>query len=155
MRLGVEKTYSIPPELIVGSRGKLKFEFPEGKPVVLKPPQIDLVDDGRGKPDGDLQMLPYMTGGEGPRFGLIGHHTDAEREYACDCKSYVGRLDKALDEAERRGWTVVDRKAEWKVIFPAKGEAKTIGPRCPSLPFSGAPGNGARAGSGSGRDSRP
>jgi hypothetical protein len=147
MRPWVEKTYGIPPEQVVGSRGKLKFEFRQGKPVVLKLPQIDLVDDGPGKPvgiaqvigrrpimafgnsDGDLQMLQYTTGGDGPRFGLIVHHTDAEREYAYDRKSPIGRLDKALDEAEKHGWTVVDMKAEWKVIFPAKGEIKPIGPR--------------------------
>ncbi|HOB76495.1 MAG TPA: HAD family hydrolase [Phycisphaerae bacterium] len=138
MRPWVGRVYGIPPEQVVGSRGKLKFEMREGKPVLVKLPEVDLIDDGPGKPvgihqmigrrpvmafgnsDGDLQMLQYTTTGDGPRFGLIVHHTDAEREYAYDRQSDVGRLDKALDEAQRRGWTVVDMKNDWKTVFPAR-----------------------------------
>jgi hypothetical protein len=136
MRPWTERVYGIPPEQVVGSRGKLKFELRETGPVLLKLPEVDLVDDGPGKPvgiqevigrrpvmafgnsDGDLQMLQWTTLDTGPRFGLIVHHTDAEREYAYDRKSHVGKLDKALDEAPSRGWTVVDMKTEWKTIFP-------------------------------------
>ena len=138
MRPWVERVYGIPPEQVVGSRGKLMFETRSGKPVLEKLPEVDLVDDGPGKPvgiqqvigrrpvmafgnsDGDLQMLQWTTAGAGPRFGLIVHHTDGEREYAYDRESPVGKLDKALDEAAKRGWTVVDMRADWKVVFPAK-----------------------------------
>jgi len=137
MRPWTERVYGIPPEQVVGSRGKLKFELQDGAPVLLKLPEVDLVDDGPGKPvgiqqqigrqpiaafgnsDGDLQMLQWTTAGDGARFGLIVHHTDAEREYAYDRDSHIGRLDKALDEAPQRGWTVVNMKSDWKTIFPA------------------------------------
>jgi hypothetical protein len=136
MRPWTEKTYGIPPEQVVGSRGKVKFELQTDGPVLLKLPEIDLVDDGPGKPvgiqqqigrrpiaafgnsDGDLQMLQWTTMTKGPRFGLIVHHTDAEREYAYDRQSHIGRLDKALDQAPERGWTVVNMKTDWKTIFP-------------------------------------
>jgi hypothetical protein len=136
MRPWAGKVYGIPPEQVVGSSGKLKYEVRDGKPVLLKLPEINLIDDGPGKPvgiqqhigrrpvmafgnsDGDFQMLQYTTAGSGPRFGLIVHHTDAEREWAYDRRSHVGKLDKALDEAPKAGWTVVDMKAEWKVIYP-------------------------------------
>lgn len=136
MRPWTDKTYGIPPEQVVGSSGKLKFEVHDGTFVIEKVPEIDFVDDGPGKPvgiekfigrrpiaafgnsDGDLQMLQWTTTGSGVRLGAIVHHTDAEREYAYDRKSHVGRLDKALDEAGQRGWTVVDMKNEWKTIFP-------------------------------------
>ena len=108
---------------------------PDGRPVLLKEPKVEFVDDGPGKPvginrfigrrpimafgnsDGDLQMLQWTTAGDGPRFGLIVHHTDAEREWAYDRDSHIGRLDKALDEADAKGWTVVDMKDDWKTIF--------------------------------------
>ena len=135
MRPWVEKTYGIPPEQVVGSSGKLKFEMRDGAPVLIKLPEIDLIDDKEGKPvgiqshigrrpiaafgnsDGDLQMLQWTAAGPGPRFCLIVHHTDAEREYAYDRSSHVGQLDKALDEAQRRGWTVVDMKRDWAEVF--------------------------------------
>ena len=138
MRPWVERVYGIPPEQVVGSRGKLMLESRNGKPVLEKLPEVDLVDDGPGKPvgiqqvigrrpvmafgnsDGDLQMLQWTTAGAGPRFGLIVHHTDGEREYAYDRDSHVGKLDKALDEVKQRGWTVVDMKADWRTVFPAK-----------------------------------
>jgi hypothetical protein len=136
MRPWAEAVYGVPPEQVVGSSGKLKYEIRDGKPVLVKLPEVDLVDDGPGKPvgiqqhigrrpvmafgnsDGDLQMLQYTTAGPGPRFGLIVHHTDADREWAYDRTSHVGKLDKALDDAPKAGWAVVDMKAEWKVIYP-------------------------------------
>lgn len=136
MRPWVDKAYGIPPEQVVGSYGKLKYEMQDGKPVLLKLPEIGLIDDGPGKPvgiqtfigrrplaafgnsDGDLQMLQWTTAGSGPRFALIVHHTDAEREWAYDRKSHVGKLDKALDEATAKGWTVVSMKDDWQTIYP-------------------------------------
>jgi hypothetical protein len=136
MRPWAETVYGVPPEQVVGSSGKLKYEVKDGKPVLAKLPAIDLVDDGPGKPvgiqlhvgrrpvmafgnsDGDFQMLEYTTAGKGPRFGLIVHHTDADREWAYDRTSHVGKLDKALDEATKRGWVVVDMKLDWKKVFP-------------------------------------
>jgi hypothetical protein len=136
MRPWTDKTYGIPPEQVVGSSGMTKFEMLDGKPVLMRLPAIDFIDDGPGKPvginehigrrpiaafgnsDGDMQMLQYTTGASGARFGLIVHHTDAEREWAYDRKSAVGKLDKALDAAPRAGWTVVDMKNDWKTIFP-------------------------------------
>jgi len=136
MRPWAEKVYGIPPEQVVGSRGKLKFELRDGEPVLLKLPDPDFIDDGPGKPvgiqqqigrrpilafgnsDGDLQMLQWTTAGAGPRLALIVHHTDAEREWAYDRPSPIGQLDKALDQAKARGWTLVDMKQEWKRIYP-------------------------------------
>lgn len=138
MRAFAEETYGIPPEQVIGSSGVVQFEVKDGKPVLVKQPKIEFIDDGPGKPvginrfigrrpvmafgnsDGDLQMLQYTAAGEGPRFALIVHHTDADREFAYDRTSHVGKLDKALDEAAARGWTVVDMKADWKTVFPAK-----------------------------------
>ena len=138
MRPWVEKAYGIPPEQVVGSSGVVKFELQDGKSFLMKEPKVEFIDDGPGKPvginrfigrrpvmafgnsDGDLQMMQYTTTGDGPRFGLIVHHTDAVREYAYDRQSHVGKLDKALDEAASRGWTVVDMKADWRTVFPAE-----------------------------------
>jgi phosphoserine phosphatase len=135
MRPWTEKVYGIPPEQVVGSSIKIKFEMRDGRPVLTRLADIDFVDDGPGKPvgiqkfigrrpiaafgnsDGDLQMLQWTAAGEGGRFMLIVRHTDAEREWAYDRQSPIGRLDKALDEAQRRGWTVVDMKKDWKRIF--------------------------------------
>jgi phosphoglycolate phosphatase-like HAD superfamily hydrolase len=136
MRTFAERVYGIPPEQVVGSRGKLAFELQGGKPVLVKKPELDHLDDGPGKPvgihqtigrrpiaafgnsDGDLQMLQWTTAGPGARLALIVHHTDAQREWAYDRKSHIGKLDKALDEANARGWTVVDMKTAWKRVFP-------------------------------------
>lgn len=137
MRVFAERVYGIPPEQVVGSTFATKFEAgTDGRPVILREPKIDFMDDGPGKPvginkfigrrplaafgnsDGDLQMLQWTTAGTGPRFALIVRHTDAEREWAYDRQSHIGRLDKALDEAARRGWVVVDMKQSWKVIYP-------------------------------------
>ena len=135
MRPWTDRVYGIPPEQVIGSTGKLKYEMRNGKPVLMKLAEIDHVDDGPGKPvgiqkfigrrpiaafgnsDGDLQMLQYTAAGNGARLMMIVHHTDSEREYAYDRKSSIGRLDKALDEANARNWTVVDMKKDWKTIF--------------------------------------
>ena len=136
MRPWVEKAYGIPPEQVVGSSGVVKFEFgPNGKPELMKLAKVEFIDDGPGKPvginrfigrrpifafgnsDGDLQMLQWTTAGPGARFAGIVHHTDAEREYAYDRQSKIGKLDKALDEGKAKGWTVVDMKRDWKKVF--------------------------------------
>jgi phosphoglycolate phosphatase-like HAD superfamily hydrolase len=136
MRVFAERVYGIPPEQVVGSSGMVKFETgPDGKPVLLKEAEVEFVDDGPGKPvginrfigrrpimafgnsDGDLQVLQWTTAGDGPCFALIVHHTDAEREWAYDHDSHIGRLDKALDEANAKGWTVVGMKNDWNTIF--------------------------------------
>ncbi|MDX0654495.1 haloacid dehalogenase-like hydrolase [Sinorhizobium medicae] len=139
VRPWAEKVYGIPPEQVVGSSIKTQFEMRDGTPTLFRLPQIDFIDDKAGKPvginahigrrpiaafgnsDGDLEMLQWttMTGGTA-RFGMLIHHTDAEREYAYDRATEFGRLDKALDAAALNKWTVVDMKADWKQIFPEK-----------------------------------
>ena len=134
MRPWVEEVYGIPPEQVVGSSVKVEFQERDGEPVLMRLPEIDFIDDKQGKPvgihkfigrrpiaafgnsDGDLQMLQWTTAGAGARLGVIIHHTDAEREWAYDRESQVGRLDKALDEAREKGWTVVDMKRDWKTV---------------------------------------
>ena len=136
MRPWTERVYGIPPEQVVGSSIKTKFEMRNGHPVLIRLPEINFIDDKAGKPvginqhigrrpiaafgnsDGDLQMLQWTAAGKGARFMLIVHHTDAEREWAYDRRSNIGKLDKALDEALSSGWTVVDMKQDWKVIYP-------------------------------------
>jgi phosphoglycolate phosphatase-like HAD superfamily hydrolase len=137
MRVFAERVYGIPPEQVIGSSGVTKFQpGPDGKPVLMKEPKVEIIDDGPGKPesinrvigrrpvfafgnsDGDLQMLQWTTAGAGARFAGIVHHTDAEREWAYDRKSQIGTLDKALDAANKDGWTVVNMKTDWKVIYP-------------------------------------
>jgi phosphoserine phosphatase len=136
VRAFADKVYDIPPEQVVGSSVVTKFTRREGKPILLREPKVQFIDDKEGKPvgiqahigrrplaafgnsDGDLEMLQWTTAGRGPRFGLIVHHTDGVREYAYDRKSLVGRLNKALDAASKEGWTVVDMKKDWKVIYP-------------------------------------
>ena len=138
MRPWTQKVYGISPEQVIGSQGKLKFEMRNGKPVIVKLPQIDLLDDKAGKAigihkhigrrpiaafgnsDGDLEMLQWTMGGPGSRFALLVHHTDGEREWAYDRQSKIGALDKAWDEAQAKGWTVVDMKRDWKKVFAFK-----------------------------------
>jgi phosphoserine phosphatase len=146
MRPWTEKVYGIPPEQVIGSSIKTKFELRDGKPVLVRLPKINFIDDKEGKPvginqhigrrpiaafgnsDGDLQMLQWTAAGSGPRFCLYVHHTDAEREWAYDRKSSIGRLDKGLDEANARGWTVVDMKKDWRIVFPAPPEPRSCLP---------------------------
>jgi phosphoserine phosphatase len=136
IRIFSERVYGIPTQQVVGSSGKTKFEIQDGKWVLTRLPEIDFINDGPGKPvginahigrrpiaafgnsDGDMQMLQYATGGDGARFGLIVHHTDAIREWAYDRDSPIGKLDKALDAAPAAGWTVMNMKEDWKQIFP-------------------------------------
>jgi phosphoserine phosphatase len=139
MRPWAEKTYGVPPEQVIGSSIKTKLEERDGKPVLLRLPDLDFLVDGPGKAiaiqatigrrpiasfgnsDGDLEMLQWTTAGAGARFALLVHHTDAAREWAYDRHSPLGHLDKALDEARAKGWTVVDMKADWKVVYPGEG----------------------------------
>lgn len=142
MRPWTGRVYGIPPEQVVGSRDKLKFEVRDGTPVLMKLPEIDLIDDKAGKPvgiqevigrrpiaafgnsDGDRQMLEWTTAGDGARFGLLVLHDDAQREYAYGPAeglpdSKVGTFPQSLyDEAQQRGWSVVRMKDDWKTIFP-------------------------------------
>ena len=137
MRTWADRAYGIPPEQVVGSSGVTTYVMrPDGIPVLMKEAKVEFVDDGPGKAvginrfigrrpvfafgnsDGDQQMLEWTAAGAGARFMGLVHHTDPDREYAYDRDSSVGRLDKAWDEAVRRGWTVVDMKQDWKVIFP-------------------------------------
>lgn len=137
MRAFVEKSYGVPPDHVIGSLGKAEFRIVDGLPQVIKDPDIAFIDDKGGKPvgivrhigkrpifvggnsDGDLAMAQWSTAGDGPRFALFVHHTDAGREFAYDRESHVGKLDKALDEAAAKGWTVVDMKKDWKQVYPA------------------------------------
>ena len=136
MRPWTERVYGIPPEQVVGSSIKTKFELQDGKPVILSLPEIEFIDDKDGKPlginshigrrpiaafgnsDGDLQMLQWTAAGPGARFCLYVHHTDDKREWAYDRTSSIGKLDKGWDKAVAKGWTVVSMKDDWKTIFP-------------------------------------
>jgi phosphoglycolate phosphatase-like HAD superfamily hydrolase len=136
MRPWVEGVYGIPPEQVVGSSIKVKFETTDTGPILRRLPKLDFIDDKEGKPvgihkfigrrpiaafgnsDGDLQMLQWTEGEKGKRLMVYIHHTDAEREWAYDRDSHIGRLDNGLDEANEKGWTIVDMKNDWKVIYP-------------------------------------
>lgn len=136
MRPWTERVYGIPPEQVVGSSLKAAYEVRDGKSVIVKLPELNFIDDKAGKPvgihqhigrrpifavgnsDGDFEMLEWTTSGDGPRFGLLVHHTDAEREFAYDRESHVGKLNKGLDAAAERGWTLVDMKDDWNAVFP-------------------------------------
>ncbi|MEQ8843653.1 MAG: HAD family hydrolase [Phycisphaerales bacterium] len=136
LRVFAEEVYGIPPEQVVGTSVAAKYEVRDGVPVLIKQPEGLFVDDKEGKPvgihqhigrrpvfaagnsDGDFQMLEYTTAGDGPRLAMLVHHTDAEREWAYDRDSHIGRLERGLDEAEQRGWVVVDMARAWNTIFP-------------------------------------
>jgi hypothetical protein len=136
MRPWTERVYGVPPEQVIGSRAKVQYDVKDGQPALRRLAAVDLVNDKAGKPvgihqaigrrpiaafgnsDGDFEMLEWTTSAAGPRFGLIVHHTDAAREWAYDRASHVGTLARGLDEAGKRGWTVVDMRQEWKVIYP-------------------------------------
>lgn len=135
MRPWSQRVHGVPPEQVIGSSLKTKFELRDGKPVLVRLPELNFMDDGPGKPvgiqmhigrrplaafgnsDGDLEMLQWTAAGSGPRFCLYVHHTDAKREWAYDRTSPIGRLDRGLDEARARGWTVADMKNDWKRVF--------------------------------------
>lgn len=142
MRVFAEEVYGVPPEQVIGSSIKAKYEVIEDKPRIVKIPELNFVDDKAGKPvgihqhigrrpvfaagnsDGDFQMVEWTTSGKRSSFGLLVHHTDAEREWAYDRNSPIGRLSRGLDEAGKRGWIVVDMKKDWKEIYPQAGTAK-------------------------------
>jgi phosphoserine phosphatase len=135
MRPWTEKVYGIPPEQVIGSSIKTKFEIREGKPVLVRQAEIDFIDDKEGKPvginkfigrrpilafgnsDGDLEMLQWTEAGDGLTMMAIIHHTDGEREWEYDRNSLVGKLDKALDIARSQGWLIVDMKKDWRQVF--------------------------------------
>ena len=138
MRPWTEVTYGIPPEQVLGSSVKSKFEMRDGKPVVVRLPEVNFNNDKEGKvvginqvigrrplaafgnSDGDLQMLQWTTASDTSSFALYVHHTDKKREWAYDRDSSIGHFDKGLDEAKAKGWTIVDMKQDWKVIYPPK-----------------------------------
>ncbi len=135
MRPWVFGVYGVPPEQVIGSSIRTRFEWRGGEPVLVRLPEMNFIDDKEGKPvainqhigrrpiaafgnsDGDSQMLQWTTAGDGRRLGVIVRHTDAEREWAYDRESHVGRLDQALDEAAQRGWVVIDMKEDWGRIY--------------------------------------
>jgi phosphoserine phosphatase len=135
LRTFSERIYGIPPEQVIGSSIALKYEVLNGKPVLTRQPKVDFVDDKDGKvvgiqkfigrrpvaafgnSDGDFAMLEWVTAGSGPRFGLLVHHTDAVREFAYDRGSIAGRLERGLDQAKARGWTLVDMSKDWARVF--------------------------------------
>ena len=137
MRVFSERVYGVPPEQVIGSSIRTKYEVRGGKPTIGRLPEVEFIDDKAGKPvginryigrrpilafgnsDGDFEMLEYTTSAPGPRLGLIVHHDDAEREYAYDRKSSVGRLERGLDEAGARGWVIVSMKSDWRRIYDA------------------------------------
>jgi hypothetical protein len=136
MRPWTQRVYGVPPEQVIGSSIKTKFQMLDGAPTLFRLPEVNFIDDKTGKPvgineaigrrpiaafgnsDGDLEMLQWTTLAGGVRLGMIVHHTDAEREYAYDRQSHFGKLDAALDAAAGNKWTVIDMKNDWKVIFP-------------------------------------
>ncbi len=135
MRPWTEGVYGIPPEQVVGSRIKTKYELRDGNPVLVRLPAVDFIDDKDGKPkginshigrrpilafgnsDGDIEMLQYTTIGKRPSLGLLVHHDDAEREFAYECDTKVGRLCKGLKLAKERGWILISMKNDWRRIF--------------------------------------
>jgi phosphoglycolate phosphatase-like HAD superfamily hydrolase len=138
MRVFAEEVYGIPPEQVVGSSVQATYEVRDGKPVIVKQPKGLFVDDKEGKPvgiyqhigrrpiiavgnsDGDFEMLEYTTAGEGLRLGILIHHDDANREWAYDRDSHIGKLARGLDEAGDRGWIVVSIKDDWSRVFDAR-----------------------------------
>jgi hypothetical protein len=137
MRPWTERIYGVPPEQVVGSSGTLKLDVRDGRPVLVKLAEVDLLDDKEGKPvgiqtrigrrpiaafgnsDGDLQMLQWTTAGPGARFALFLHHDDADREFAYDRNDRLQKFSIGWDEALAKGWTVVSMRKHWKTVFPA------------------------------------
>jgi len=136
MRAFAEEVYGIPPEQVIGTTFKSEFRDANNVLSIQRLPELLHIDDGAGKPvsidtiigqrpilafgnsDGDLQMLQWTMAGSGTRLAGLVHHTDSKREWAYDRESDVGRLDKALDEAKRGNWTVVDMANEWSRVYP-------------------------------------
>lgn len=136
VRVFAEQVYGVPPEQVIGSTIKTRYEQRNGRPAIVRLPEVDFIDDKAGKPvainkfigkrpiaafgnsDGDFEMLEWVTSAPGARLGLLVHHDDGEREWAYDRKSHIGRLDRGLDEGLRRGWTITSMKKEWKSIYP-------------------------------------
>lgn len=136
MRPWVEEVYGIPPDQVVGSSIKTEFDYNNGNPVIRRLAELDFIDDKAGKPvgihkfigrkpvfasgnsDGDLQMMQWTASNDFKSFMLYLHHTDADREWAYDRDSHIGKLDKGLDEAAEKGWTVIDMKKDWNKIYP-------------------------------------
>jgi phosphoserine phosphatase len=140
MRPWTQAVYGIPAEQVIGSSIETRYELRDGRPALVRLPEIAFVDDKAGKPvgihrhigrrpilafgnsDGDFEMLEWTTAGAGPRLGLLLHHDDGEREFAYDRKSHVGRLDRGLDEASRRGWQVVNMGSDWRTVYPTQAD---------------------------------
>lgn len=136
MRAVAEKIYGIPPEHVIGSSGKTKYDHQNGKAVLVKHAEVDTFDEGPGKPptihkflgrrpviafgnsDGDFEMLEWVGSQQKPHLCMLLHHTDLDREWAYDRESHIGKLDRALDFAPRAGWTIIDMKRDWKRIYP-------------------------------------
>jgi hypothetical protein len=136
LRVFAEERYGVPPQQVIGSSVKTKYELRDGKPAIVRLPEIDFIDDKAGKPvgihkfigkrpiaafgnsDGDFEMLEWTTSAPGARLGLIVHHDDAAREFAYDRKSAIGRLARGLDEGPGRGWTIVSMKNDWRTVYP-------------------------------------
>jgi len=137
MRVFAEEVYGVPPEQVVGSTIATKYELRDGKPVIVREPKLDFIDDKAGKPlainkfigrrpvmafgnsDGDFEMLEWTTAGTGPRLAAIVHHDDAAREFAYDRDSHIGKLRRGLDEGPQRGWLILSMKDDWKAVYPA------------------------------------
>ncbi len=136
LRVFAEEVYGIPPEQVVGSSLKAKYEIRNGFPVIVKQAEVDFIDDKAGKPvgihryigqrpvlavgnsDGDFEMLEWTSAGEGPSLAMIVHHDDAKREWAYDRESHIGRLVRGLDEGPQRGWKIISMKNDWNLIYP-------------------------------------
>ncbi len=136
MRVFAEEVYGVPPEQVIGSTIATKYELRDGKPVIVREPKLDFIDDKAGKPlainkfigrrpiaafgnsDGDFEMLEWTTAGAGPRLAVIVHHDDAAREFAYDRDSHIGKLRRGLDEGPGRGWSIVSMKNDWKAVYP-------------------------------------
>ncbi|NGP53654.1 HAD family hydrolase [Thioalkalivibrio sp. XN8] len=137
LRAFAAETYGIPPQQVMGSAAPTEYRVIDGVPTIVKLPGIEFMDDKVGKPvgidsrigkrpifaagnsDGDFQMLEYTMAGAGPRFAMLVHHTDAEREFAYDRDSHIGKLERGLDEGPQRGWLIVDMARDWNTIWPA------------------------------------
>ena len=137
MRVFAEEVYGVPPEQVIGSTIATKYELRDGKPVIVREPKLEFIDDKAGKPlainkfigrrpiaafgnsDGDFEMLEWATAGAGPRLGVIVHHDDASREFAYDRDSHIGKLRRGLDEGSQRGWLILSIKNDWNAVYPA------------------------------------